>query len=215
MFYQDVISKMLMTNSDMNPVWKLCLSVKLRSYHRVEVLSPNSSQTPVLYSSKSTFLTFSSQIPTNSVNLTKFLPFLYMRNIEYLWGILSSHENYHIPTMRNGKTTEILSSLLWDSHKILWGIFVLKFLNEHEILYEYQFGFRENYSTTLAITEIVENLLTELQNGKLVAGIYLDLSKAFDTVDHNILLDKLEHYGIRGNPLQWFKSYLQIGYNTQ
>ena len=47
-----------------------------------------------------------------------------MRNIEYLWGILSSHENYHIPTMRNGKTTEILSSLLWDSHKIFWGIFV-------------------------------------------------------------------------------------------
>ena len=78
----------------------------------------------MLYSSKSTFLTFSSQIPTNSVNLTKFLPFLYMRNIEYLWGILSSHENYYIPTMRNGKTTEILSSLLWDSHKILWGIFV-------------------------------------------------------------------------------------------
>ena len=90
----------------------------------VKVLSPNSSQTPVLYSSKSTFLTFSSQIPTNSVNLTKFLPFLYMRNIEYLWGILISHENYYIPTMRNGKTTEILSSLLWDSHKILWGIFV-------------------------------------------------------------------------------------------
>ena len=77
----------------------------------------------MLYSSKSTFLTFSSQFPTNSVNLTKFLPFLYMRN-KYLWGILSSHENYHIPTMRNGKTTEILSSLLWDSHKILWGIFV-------------------------------------------------------------------------------------------
>ena len=86
---------------------------------------------------------------------------------------------------------------------------VLKFLNENEILYECQFGFRENYSTPLAITEIVEHLLTELQNGKLVAGIYLDLSKAFDTVDYNILLDKLEHYGIRGNPLQWFKSYLQ------
>ena len=90
----------------------------------VRVLSPNSSQTPVLYFSKSTFLTFSSQIPTNSVNLTRFLPFPYMRNIEYLRGTLSFHENYHIPTMRNGKTTEILSSLLWDSHKILWGIFV-------------------------------------------------------------------------------------------
>ena len=50
--------------------------------------SPNSSQTPMLYSSKSTFLTFSSQIPTNSVNLTKFLPFPYMRNIKFLRGIL-------------------------------------------------------------------------------------------------------------------------------
>ena len=86
----------------------------------------------MLYSSKSTFLTFSSQIPTNSVNLTKFLPFPYMRNIEYLRGTLSSHENYHIPTMRHGKTTEILSSLLWDSHKILWGIFIQEFHCPHE-----------------------------------------------------------------------------------
>ena len=78
----------------------------------------NSSQTLVLYSFKSTFLTFSSQISTKSVNLTKFLPFPFMRNIEYLRGILSSHEKCHIPTMRNGKTTAILSSLLWDSHKI-------------------------------------------------------------------------------------------------
>ena len=127
MFYQDVISKMLMTNSDeMNPVWILCTSVKLRSYHRdlSKGVKSNSSQTPVLYSSKSTFFAFSSQIPTNSVNLTKFLPFPYMRNIKYLRGILSSHENYHIPTMKNGKTTEILSSLLRDSHQILWGIFV-------------------------------------------------------------------------------------------
>ena len=48
-----------------------------------------------------------------------------------------------------------------------------------------------------------------MQTGKLVAGIYLDLSKAFDTVDHNILLDKLEHYGIMGNTRQWSESYLQ------
>ena len=78
----------------------------------------------MLYSSKSTFLTFSSQIPTNSVNLTKFLPFPYMRNIEYLRGTLEFSWELPFPYMRNGKTTEILSSLLWDSHKILWGISV-------------------------------------------------------------------------------------------
>ncbi len=52
------------------------------------------------------------------------------------------------------------------------------------ILYKYQFGFRENHSTTMALTEIVDNILKDLENGKYVAGIYLDLSKAFDTVDH-------------------------------
>ena len=65
-----------------------------------------------------------------------------------------------------------------------------------------------NYSTILAIIEIIENILEALQSGKMVAGIYLDLSKAFDTVDHNVLLYKLETYGIRGLPLKWFKSYL-------
>ena len=108
----------------------------------------------------------------------------------------------------NYRTISLLSTINKIMEKLI-AKRVLKFLNEHEILYEYQFGFRENYSTTLAITGIVEKLLTELQNGKLVAGIYLDLSKAVDTVDPNILFDKLEHYGIRGNPLEWFKSYLQ------
>ena len=62
------------------------------------------------------------------------------------------------------------------------------FPHKNKILYAYQFGFRKNYSTTLAIIEIIENILEALQNGKMVAGVYLDLSKAFDTVDHHILL---------------------------
>ena len=82
------------------------------------------------------------------------------------------------------------------------------FLHKNKILYAYQFGFRKKYSTTLAIIEIIENILEALQNGKMVAGVYLDLSKAFDTVDHHILLYKLETYGIRGLPLKWFESYL-------
>jgi hypothetical protein len=102
-------------------------------------------------------------------------------------------------------------SLLSIINKIMEKIMykrLKKFLDKFKILYKYQFGFRENHSTTMAIMEIVDNIISEIDNGKLVAGIYLDLSKAFDTVDHKILTKKLEHYGIRGTSLKWFQSYL-------
>ncbi len=60
----------------------------------------------------------------------------------------------------------------------------------------------------MACIEIVDNILEDLEKGKYIAGIYLDLSKAFDTVDHEIRLEKLNHYGIRGQTLTWFKNYL-------
>jgi hypothetical protein len=82
-----------------------------------------------------------------------------------------------------------------------------KFLSKHKILYPYQFGFRENHSTSLALIEIVDNIRQSIEEGKYTLGIYLDLTKAFDTVDHTILLDKLNHYGVRGLTLNWFKSY--------
>ncbi len=85
---------------------------------------------------------------------------------------------------------------------------VINCLNMNKILYEYQFWFRQNHSTSLALIEIVDYILEDLQNGKYVAGIYLDLSKAFDTIDHKILINKLNHYGIRGTALNWFSSYL-------
>ena len=102
-------------------------------------------------------------------------------------------------------------SLLSSINKIMEKIMhkqLSKFLKRYEILYDYQFGFREGHSTTLALIEIVDNILYGMDHGKHVAGIYMDLSKAFDTVYHEILFQKLQHYGIRGLPLQWFKSYL-------
>ena len=82
------------------------------------------------------------------------------------------------------------------------------FITKLELLYEFQFGFRKKHSTYLAHLILLDKLTNSLDNGEKVIGIYLDFSKAFDTVNHDILLQKLYHYGIRGNAYEWFKSYL-------
>ena len=83
-----------------------------------------------------------------------------------------------------------------------------EFLEVNNILFENQFGFRKNNSTVYALMEITEKIKESIDNNKLGCGIFIDLKKAFDTVNHKILLSKLEHYGIRGNLLSWFESYL-------
>ena len=62
----------------------------------------------------------------------------------------------------------------------------------------------------MALIILIENLLTALDNGNCAVGIFLDFQKAFDTVDHNILLDKLHWYGIRGTAHEWFYLFLWI-----
>ena len=82
---------------------------------------------------------------------------------------------------------------------------LISFIQKHDILYSKQFGFRKNHSTETAIIELVTKLTDAIDKNKFTAGIFLDLSKAFDTVNHSFIITKLKHYGIRGVALEWFK----------
>ena len=85
---------------------------------------------------------------------------------------------------------------------------LLSFLEKHKLLYKYQFGFREDHSCILALTELTDKIRHFLDKQNYVIGLFVDLTKAFDTVDHGILLEKMKSYGIRGHSNNFFRSYL-------
>ena len=83
------------------------------------------------------------------------------------------------------------------------------FIDEEDILCRSQYGFREEYSTQHAIVDIVNAIQSIMDKRLFSCGVFIDLKKAFDTVDHAILLDKLDHYGFRVIINDWFSSYSQ------
>ena len=82
------------------------------------------------------------------------------------------------------------------------------FFVKHKVLYDSQYGFREKHSVIHALLDVTTLAYDEIQNKSYTGLLLMDLRKAFDTVSHNILLQKLNHYGVRGPALSLLKSYL-------
>ena len=121
--------------------------------------------------------------------------------------VISIHKGGSTQDVNNYRPISLLSIFVKIIEKIMHKHLYV-FLENHNILFQNQFGFRRNNSTVYALAQITEIIIESIDKGKYGRGIFIDLRKAFDTVNHGILLKKLEHYGIRGNMLDWFQSYL-------
>ena len=154
---------------------------------------------------------------------------VHLFNLSLSRGIFPDHLKIAkvVPILKSGNCRSINNyhpvSVLPLFSKVLEKIVysrLLNYITDNNILYRYQFGFRKSHSTNIALMVLVHKIMDFLDNGDIVLGVFLDFSKAFDTVNHSILLQKLSCYGITGICVQWFTSYLRsrkqyVVYNNQ
>ncbi len=149
------------------------------------------------------------------------VPLKHIFNLSLLNGVFPDSMKIArvIPLFKSGNTKEFSNyrpiSLLPQFSKILEKMYhsrLMAFIDSNQILYKSQYGFRKQMSTSLAIIELVEEITNSLDNHEATVGVFIDLKKAFDTVDHSILIEKLYHYGIRGTANKWICSYLMNRY---
>jgi hypothetical protein len=128
-------------------------------------------------------------------------------NKSKLAKVIAIHKGGDIDRSNNFRPISILPCMFKIFERVVYSR-LDKYLTAHNLINSNQFGFRQNHSTDMAIAKIVEEIAKAIDTKLHAIGIFIDLSKAFDTLDHKILISKLEKYGVRGVQLFWFKDYL-------
>ena len=121
-----------------------------------------------------------------------------------------------IPLYKSGQMHNVSNfrpvSLLPQFSKILEKLFEIRlrdYINKNDFLFKGQYGFRTNHSTNLALNEMVNMIVSAMDEKLFSIGVFIDLKKAFDTVNHNLLINKFKYYGIRGVASDFLESYLK------
>ena len=144
-------------------------------------------------------------------------PLTYICNKSFLEGCFpdSMKISRIVPIFKSGDKNSFDNyrriSMLPQFSKVLEKLFenrLLNFVEKSNVLNDNQYGFRRNRSTTIALFDLSQKVSTFLYNKLSALGIFVDLKKAFDTIDHGILLKKVEYMGLRGIALKWVASYL-------
>ena len=120
-----------------------------------------------------------------------------------------------LPLFKSGEKSEVSNyrpvSILPQLSKILEKLFEIrlrKYIDDNGFLFNGQYGFRKSHSTNLALNEMINMIVDALDKKMYSVGVFIDLKKAFDTVDHTLLIKKFSYYGIRGIASKFLKSYL-------
>ena len=121
--------------------------------------------------------------------------------------VIPLHKKDCITLMDNYRPVSLLTSISKVIEKVV-HIQLSNYLKEKKLLYISQYGFRGDHSTELASLELIDRIHIDLDSKKCPIAVFMDLSKAFDTLDHDILLYKLSRYGVKDKELSWFRSYL-------
>ena len=145
-------------------------------------------------------------------------PLTFVTNLSFSSGIFPNDLKIAkvIPLFKSGEINEISNyrpvSILPQISKIIEKLFEIRlrtYIEKHNFLFSGQYGFRTNHSTNLALNEMVNMIVNAIDKNMFSIGVFIDLKKAFDTVNHSLLIKKFEYYGIRGKASCFLQSYLK------